>query len=111
MSWFTAVSWLGAPRWIWALIALALAVAGALVAYTSLVDKQDDIAKDNREVGAAVQREQDLQETVTRVEKANDVRNEVEAEAAVGHGDRLYQQCLRSASPATRSNCERLLPN
>lgn len=107
MGWLMGKGLLGSPRLLWIGLAVLAAIAAVIVAYTKLIDKQDDIAKDNQEVGAAIQREQDLQETVRRVEEADDVRNEVSAEAAVGRGNRLYAQCLRTAR--TPANCERFL--
>jgi hypothetical protein len=110
MGFFTAASFLGAPRWMWMIIGVLVAGALAFVAYTRLIDKQDDIAKDNQEVGAAVQREEDLQETIERVETGNETRNEVAAEAAAGRGPLLYRQCL-SSNRGAPENCERFLPD
>jgi len=109
MGFLTATSLLGVPRWIWlAAGVFALAIIG-VVAYTQLLDKQDNIAKSNQEIGRTIQREQDLSKTLERVEKGNEVRSGVEAEAAVGRGSVLYRQCL-SSNRGTPENCERFLP-
>lgn len=108
MKWLTG-TFFGAPRWLWLSIGLVLAITGAILAYTRLADAENEDDKRNQEIGATIQREGDLQETVERVEKANEVREEVSAEAAVGRGERLYSQCLRS-NRGTPDDCKRFLP-
>lgn len=101
MPWF-ALKFLGVSRWIW-LAGAAVVLVGA-VAWLNAREKADDRA--NQELGATVQRETDLRETIQRTETANEVRDEMARPGAAG--DRLrYDQCLRTAR--TPANCERFL--
>lgn len=105
MGWLTGMGPLGVPRWIFAGVAVLGAVAALIWAVTAY--KSGERAHDTatREIGATVQRETNLQETVKEVEKANEVR------ANTNPGDRtFYDQCLRSSRPSARANCERFLP-
>jgi membrane protein implicated in regulation of membrane protease activity len=90
----------------WALIAVGAAlILGGAWLWLDSREKADD--KANQEIGAAVQREGDLRETIERTETANEAREEIGRHDAAG--DRLrYDQCLRSAR--TPANCERFLP-
>lgn len=99
MGWFAA-KFLGIGRWVWVLIAIAL-VLGAYVWLTKAEEADD---KANQEIGASVQREGDLRETLERVEKADEVRETFSAD-----DQRVYDECLRSAR--TPANCERFLPD
>lgn len=96
-------AWLGAKalglqRWIW-IVALLVAAVGAYVWFTQ-AEKADD--KANQEIGAKVQREGDLRETIKRAEKANEARDDISRD----RDDARYHQCLRTAR--TPANCERL---
>jgi hypothetical protein len=87
-----------------ALIAAGLALL--LLAYCAhRAEKADD--QRNQEIGATVQREGDLRETITRTEKANEAREEIRQVGPTGNRLR-YDQCLRTAR--TPTNCERFLP-
>lgn len=96
-------AWLGAKalglqRWIW-IVALLVAAVGAYVWFTQ-AEKADD--KANQEIGAKVQREGDLRETIKRAEKANEARDDISRD----RDDARYHQCLRTAR--TPANRERL---
>lgn len=103
MGWL-AVKALGLPRYLWLVIAVALAV----LVYVMLVrlEVADDTA--NQEIGRTTERVEALEETVTRVEEADDVREAVQADVRAGGSERLYAQCLRSARAP--ENCQRFLP-
>lgn len=100
---FLALKFLGLARWAWLLIVVA-AVAG-LIWWLNAAEKADD--KANQDIGAAVQREGDLRETIERTEQGNEARTEIEADVSRGGGSVLYEQCLRTAR--TPANCERFL--
>jgi hypothetical protein len=102
MTWFLLKSF-GLPRYLWAVLAVGALVA--LVLWLRASENADD--KANQEVGAAVQREGDLQRTLERVETGNATREEIIREVDRGNGDVLYAQCLRTAR--TPANCERFL--
>lgn len=65
-------------------------------------ERADD--KANQELGAAVQREADLRETVKNVEKANEAADLIRRDPA-----RAHAECVRTAR--TPANCQRFLPH
>src|SRR5687768_4408627 len=79
---------------------------GALCLWLDSREKADDAA--NQEIGATVQREGDLRETIERTEQGNEAREEIKRDVDRGGGTVLYEQCLRTAR--TPANCERFLP-
>lgn len=87
-AFLTARGLFGLAKGWWLLIGLA-AVA-ALLWWLSAAEKADDRA--NREIGASVQREADLRETLSNVEKANEA-----AEAVRRNSDAARAECLRNA--------------
>lgn len=90
---------------IGALILATGLLIGALWLWLGAREEADD--KANQEIGATVQREGDLRETIERTEKANETREEINRPGPAG--DRLrYDQCLRTAR--TPANCQRFLP-
>ena len=104
MAWLGAKALFGLSRGIW--VAIVAGLIGAAVLWLIAAEKADD--KANQEIGATVQREGDLRETITRTETANEAREEIGRHDAAG--DRLrYDQCLRTAR--TPANCERFLPD
>lgn len=98
-AWLGAKAFLGLSRGIWLLMAIAL-LAGA----TAWLYARD---RANQELGAAVQREGDLRETIERTEQGNEAREEIKRDVDRGGGTVLYEQCLRTAR--TPANCERFL--
>jgi hypothetical protein len=99
MSWF-----LGKTLGIHRLILVAVAVAAVVGVYFWLQAAENADDKQNQEIGATVEREKNLTETIDRVEKADDVRE------TTTPGDRsFYDECLRTAR--TPANCERFLPS
>ncbi len=105
MIWaFLKASTFGIPRWIFAVLGVVLLLVGAWVWLVKSEEKDD---RHNQEIGATVEREHALEETVKRVETANDVREEINRLDDAGARMR-YEQCLRSAR--TPANCKRLLP-
>jgi hypothetical protein len=103
MAWLLK-STFGVPRWLLVGGVILLTLIVALV-YLKRAENLDDAQ--NQEIGAAVEREKVLEETVNRVEKANDVREEISRNDDAGAQLR-YDQCLRSAR--TPANCQRFLP-
>lgn len=101
---FLALKFLGLARWAWLLIVLA-ALAGAIW-WLNAAEKADD--KANQEIGATVEREKALTETIKRTEQGNEAREEIKRDVDRGGGTVLYEQCLRTAR--TPANCERFLP-
>lgn len=98
LAWLTGRAF-GMARWAW--VAVAIAVLGAAVGIYTASQRHRDAT--NREIGAAVESNKNLTETVKKVEKANEIRETVQP------GDRrFYDECLRTAR--TPANCERFLP-
>ena len=104
--WLGAKALFGLARWAWLLIAAAL--LGAAVLWLNAREKADDQA--NQNIGAAVQREGDLRETIKRTEQGNAARTEIEegVRRDDGRDAAVYDQCVRTAR--TPANCERFLP-
>lgn len=100
LTWLTAKSLLGAPRWLLgALVALAL-VWGT----TALLSALSGHERAQREAGAAEQRAGDLEVTIKRTELGNETRDQLR-----NPGSRArYDECLLSAR--TPANCQRFLP-
>jgi len=86
---------------------LAIAVAGLVALYFGVNGLLDRLTDNAKEQGATEQREADLTETLERTEQGNAARDTINRESAVGAGDALYRQCLRTAR--TPANCERFL--
>lgn len=108
MIWaFLKATSFGIPRWVLVLGAFALLV---LVAYLYVTKEEEADDARNQAIGATVERERALEETVTRVEKANETRNEIESDIRAGGSDRLYRQCL-SSNRGAPENCQRFLPH
>lgn len=93
MTWLLSLS--PAVRWAIGGV-LAVIVLAALYLWLGAREEADDRA--NQEVGAAVQREADLQETVTRVERANHAEEQVRTDDAARRAS-----CLRHSR--TPENC------
>lgn len=93
MTWLLSLS----PAVRWALSGvLAVIALAALYLWLGAREEADDRA--NQEVGAAVQREADLQETVTRVERANHAEEQVRIDDAARRAS-----CMRHSR--TPENC------
>lgn len=97
MPWF-ALKFLGLARWAWMLIAIA-AITG-LVVWFGLREKADD--ENNQAIGRSVERVENLEETLNRVETGNEIR-----ENTVRDSNAAYAECLQSAR--TPENCVGLL--
>lgn len=106
LQWLGAKALFGLARGVW--VAIAVAALGAGVLWLNAREKADDEA--NQEIGATVQREGDLRETLDRTEQGNEARTEIE-EGLRSDGSRdraVYDQCVRTAR--TPANCERYVP-
>jgi len=105
MTWLLG-SFLGLSRWMWLGIAAAALTAGFL--WLQAREEADD--KANQEIGATIQRESDLRETIKRTEQGNEARRTIEQDIDRNDGRScaVYNQCLRTAR--TSSNCRRFLP-
>lgn len=105
MGWF-ALKFLGLPRYLWA--ALAVAAVIGLWLYAGSLERADD--RQNQQIGATTEQVKQQDKVIKRVEQGNEVREQIEADVRHGGSDRLYRQCLRSATEGTAQNCERFLP-
>lgn len=105
MAWLGTRAFLGLARWVWVLIAIGAVIA--VVWAWNRAERADDAA--NQNIGRQTERNENLEEILERTEEGNEERSSVEAEAAVGRGHRLYNQCLLSNRGAPE-NCERFLP-
>ena len=94
-------AFLGIEGKVWAMIAGALIVAGA-VAIKITDNAVEDTIQTAQEAGAAKSVVRGHQKTLEQAEKANEAGDQVRD----GRGNAVYDQCVRSASAATRANCE-----
>lgn len=85
---------------------LLLTVLLAFLALFSKLEKQEEAAFEH---GQAEVRVEAAETVIKNVEIANDVEQELKAEAVIGSGSALYAQCVRSAR--TPANCQRFLPS
>ena len=105
MGWF-ALKFLGLPRYLWLVLAAA-AVIG-LWLWVGAAENADD--KQNREIGAVVERAETTTEVLERTEQGNEARTDIEIDLARGAtSQRVYDQCVRSNRGAPEV-CERFLP-
>jgi hypothetical protein len=94
-AFLTTRGFLGLAKGIWVAIAAGLIVAAVL--WLTAAEKADDRA--NQEIGATVQREGDLRETIERTETANEAREESRTRT----DDQRNADCLRRSR--TPENC------
>lgn len=99
MTWLMSKALFGLKNYIWVLIAAGL--IGALILWFNHAESVDD--KTNQEIGATIEREKQLETTVTRTLEGNQAREEIRNDI----GDARYAQCLRTAR--TPANCQRFL--
>ena len=82
----------GLPRWVKIAAGGVLAVALLLGLWLWIGAREEADDKNNQAIGAAVQREGDLRETVERVEHANKAAENVRRD-----DDAMRAECLRNA--------------
>ncbi len=100
IGWLTAKSLLGAPRWLFAIAALA-ALGWALAALVGAINHHDAA---QRKAGVIQEQAHSMGETIKRTEQGNAAREEIRRPDSSAK----YDQCLRSArNPA---NCQRFVP-
>jgi len=102
-AFLTEAGFAGLRKGWWVLITLA-AIVGAYIWLTARENADDEA---NQNIGAAIQRESDLTETLNRTEQAHAAREEIRAPGNAGDRAR-YDQCVRSAR--TPANCQRYMP-
>lgn len=103
MAWL-AVKFLGLPRGLWIGGLLILGIIGAAYMYNH---QQQTNNTNNQNIGRQLQQNEDNQQTISKVETANEARSEITAPNSAG--DQLrYNQCMQSSR--TPDNCKRFLP-
>lgn len=107
------ISWVKAllpkvPGPVWILL-LAVLCWGVIVGMAVLMINATNAIRDaGFKAGETHEQAKVQDQVIQNVEQANDVREQINSEAARGSGSLLYRQCLRSArSP---ENCQRYLP-
>lgn len=95
MPLFLATKFLGLARWAW--LGIAAAALIGLVWWLNAAEKADDRA--NQEIGATVEREKALTETIEQVKEANDAREDNRNRT----DDQQRTDCLRRSR--TPENC------
>lgn len=109
LEWFTAKSLFGAPRWIFAALAIAAFVAVVAIINHGVSSSIETISSVSSAQGAAVEQTKGLEKVLQRTEEGNAVRGVIEDQAARGGGSELYDQCMRSNRGAAEI-CQRFLP-
>lgn len=107
MTWLTAKSLFGAPRWLLGLAAIL--ALGGLVAFTvaKLDSTVETISATARDAGKAEAVAAGQETTLNQVGKGNDAATQIRD----GRGLARFCQCVRSATPDTARNCVRYLPD
>ena len=102
-AWLSARGLFGMAKGLWLVCAL-LAIMAAVVLLQKR-EQADDTA--NQNIGAAIQREGDLIETIERTGQANDARTEIERDLQTGDGRSaaVYVACL--SNDRNPANCDR----
>jgi hypothetical protein len=107
MTWLTAKSLFGAPRWLLGLgIILALASAGAIIA-GNIDTTVKTISTTAREAGKAEAVSAGQATTLDQIGKSNDAATKIRDNRGLAR----FCQCVRSATEDTARNCIRYLPN
>lgn len=101
----SAGNFLGGLSWkIYAGIAALVLLGGTLWYCNHQVEER---VEQGTEIGRVEERNEQLEETIKNVEKADEARKEI-AESGPAGDARRYDQCLRTAR--NPENCERWLP-
>lgn len=107
MTWLTAKSLFGAPRWLLGLgIILALASAGAIIA-GNIDTTVKTISTTAREAGKAEAVSAGQATTLDQIGKSNDAATKIRDNRGLAR----FCQCVRNATEDTARNCVRYLPN
>ena len=107
MTWLTAKSLFGAPRWLLGLgIILALASAGAIIA-GNIDTTVKTISTTARDAGKAEAVSAGQATTLDQIGKSNDAATKIRDNRGLAR----FCQCVRNATEDTARNCVRYLPN
>lgn len=107
MTFLTAKSLFGAPRWLLGL-AIILAIGGLAAYVVGKVDSTvDTISTTARDAGKAEVIAAGQETTLNQVEKSNEVATEIRDNRGLAR----FCQCVRSATAETARYCVRYLPN
>ena len=107
MTWLTAKSLFGAPRWLLGLgIILALASAGAIIA-GNIDTTVKTISTTAREAGKAEAVSAGQATTLDQIGKSNDAATKIRDNRGLAR----FCQCVRNATEDTARNCVRFLPD
>lgn len=107
MTWLTAKSLFGAPRWLLGLgIILALASAGAIIA-GNIDTTVKTISTTAREAGKAEAVSAGQATTLDQIGKSNDAATKIRDNRGLAR----FCQCVRNATEDTARNCIRFLPD
>ena len=91
-------AWIKARKWL-LIVGAVVAISGGFLLWLSNRDAG------NVEKGKAEQTVENLEETVNRVDQANEARDTIR----VDNGNARFDQCMRTAR--TPANCQRFLPS
>lgn len=107
MTWLTAKSLFGAPRWLLGLgVILALASAGAIIA-GNIDTTVKTISTTAREAGKAEAVSAGQATTLDQIGKSNDAATKIRDNRGLAR----FCQCVRNATEDTARNCIRFLPD
>ena len=107
MTWLTAKSLFGAPRWLLGLgIILALASAVAIIA-GNIDTTVKTISTTAREAGKAEAVSAGQATTLDQIGKSNDAATKIRDNRGLAR----FCQCVRNATEDTARNCVRFLPD
>jgi len=107
MTWLTAKSLFGAPRWLLGLgIILALASVGAIIA-GNIDSTVKTISTTARDAGKAEAVSAGQATTLDQIGKSNDAATKIRDNRGLAR----FCQCVRNATEDTARNCVRFLPD
>ena len=92
----------------WLIIGAVTLLVSAVTAVVLIADNRDKRMIETAEQGGATKAVVEGQDRILQqVERANDAESEVDRSDDAAR----YERCLRNATPATRANCQRFVPD
>lgn len=97
------------PRWAKDALVILLVAAALAAAGYGFMKAVANFWETGRDAGVVAEQAKNQKIIISNVEKAHEISNQVEREAAAGRGPELHRQCMLSAR--NPESCQRFLPH